>query len=85
MNNSMSQDIIVAPATLTGGAIAIIRLSGDGSIELCNSVFKGRNGDRNRLASAAGYTLHYGEIVDGDRTIDDVMVSIFRTPHSYTG
>ncbi len=75
-------DIIVAPATLTGGAIAIVRMSGEGSIALCDKVFRGRNGS---LCDAAGHTLRYGEIVDGQRIVDDVLVSIFRAPHSYTG
>ncbi|MFR9503185.1 MAG: tRNA uridine-5-carboxymethylaminomethyl(34) synthesis GTPase MnmE [Rikenellaceae bacterium] len=77
-----TSDIIVAPATLTGGAIAIIRLSGEGSIALCDTIF---NPAKRSLSSAATHTLHYGEIVDGTRIIDDVLISIFRAPHSYTG
>ncbi|MBE6205219.1 MAG: tRNA uridine-5-carboxymethylaminomethyl(34) synthesis GTPase MnmE [Rikenellaceae bacterium] len=73
-------DIIVAPATPTGGALCLVRLSGKGSIELCDRVFRGRR----RLAEAATATLHYGEIVDGEEVVDDVVVSIFRAPHSYT-
>ena len=73
-------DIIVAPATPTGGALCLVRLSGEGSIELCDKVFRGRR----RLAEAATATLHYGEIVDGEEVVDDVVVSIFRAPHSYT-
>ena len=73
-------DIIVAPATPTGGALCLVRLSGEGSIELCDRVFRGRR----RLAEAATATLHYGEIVDGEKVVDDVVVSIFRAPHSYT-
>ena len=73
-------DIIVAPATPTGGALCLVRLSGEGSIELCDRVFRGRR----RLAEVATATLHYGEIVDGEEVVDDVVVSIFRAPHSYT-
>ncbi|MFR9593398.1 MAG: tRNA uridine-5-carboxymethylaminomethyl(34) synthesis GTPase MnmE, partial [Rikenellaceae bacterium] len=75
------QDIIVAPATMSGGAIAIIRLSGEGSIALTDKLFRGKS----PLAAAKGHTIHYGEIVDeqGD-VVDDVLVSIFRAPHSYT-
>ncbi len=76
------QDIIVAPATLTGGAIAIIRLSGAGSIELCNSIFDGRKGS---LCDKKSHTIHYGNITNGDDVLDDVLVSIFRNPNSYTG
>ena len=77
----VDNDIIVAPATAMGGAIAVIRMSGEGAVECCDKVFAGRS----RLADAAPYTVHYGRIVDGDRTLDDVLVSVFRAPHSYTG
>ncbi len=76
------EDIIVAPATLTGGAIAIVRLSGEGSIALCDKVFKAHRGS---LSDAATHTLHYGDIVEHERVVDDVLVSIFRAPQSYTG
>lgn len=77
----VDNDIIVAPATAMGGVIAVIRMSGEGAVECCDKVFAGRS----RLADAAPYTVHYGRIVDGDRTLDDVLVSVFRAPHSYTG
>lgn len=79
---SCESNIIVAPATLSGGAIAVIRLSGEGSIKLAAQSFRSRSGVD--LSGAKGYTLHYGDIVHGERVIDDVMVSIFRAPHSYT-
>ena len=56
----MMQDIIVAPATALGGAIAVLRLSGAGSIACCDSIFRGRK----PLAEAATHTLHYGTICD---------------------
>lgn len=74
-------DTIVAPATPTGGAIAIVRVSGSGAIETVERIFRGRR----PLSEAAGYTLHRGTISDGARLIDDVLVSLFRAPHSYTG
>ena len=74
-------DTIVAPATASGGAIAVIRLSGPEAIACCDRIFRGRK----PLAEAAGHTLHYGEVIDGDRTIDDVVAAIYRAPHSYTG
>ena len=77
----MMQDIIVAPATALGGAIAVLRLSGAGSIACCDSIFRGRKS----LVEAATHTLHYGTICDGERVVDDVVVSVFRAPHSYTG
>ena len=74
-------DIIVAPATALGGAIAVIRVSGVGSIACCDSIFKGRK----PLAEAKSHSIHYGTICDGERVVDDVVVAIFRAPHSYTG
>lgn len=74
-------DTIVAPATAVGGALCVIRLSGERSIEICDSIFRGRK----PLCEAKTATLHYGNIVDGEQVVDDVVVSIFRAPHSYTG
>jgi len=77
-------DTIVAAATPTGGAIAVIRLSGAHSIGICDNIFRSRNG--HTLAEAAGYTVHYGDIAERDGSIvDDVLVSVFRAPRSYTG
>ena len=73
--------IIVAPATALGGAIAVIRMSGEGSVVLCDRIFKGRK----PLAEAKSHTIHYGTICDGERVVDDVVVAVFRAPHSYTG
>lgn len=66
---------ICAPSTAPGGAIGIIRVSGEESINIVNKIFS-----RDILA-AKGYSMHYGTITD----IDDVIVSICRSPHSYTG
>ncbi len=74
-------DIIVAPATATGGAIAIIRVSGEGCIELCDRIFRARKGT---LTTTPSHTLRYGEIIDSEEVVDDVLVSVFRAPHSYT-
>ena len=74
-------DTIVAPATAAGGAIAVIRVSGREALALCDRIFRGRR----PLAEADGYTVHYGEIMDGDRIVDDVLATVFRAPHSYTG
>ena len=76
-----AHDIIAAPATALGGAIATIRLSGEGSIACCDRIFRGRR----PLVEASTHTLHYGTIVDGERVLDNVVVAIFRAPHSYTG
>ncbi len=81
-------DTIVAPATAPGGAIAVIRVSGAEALSLCDRIFRGRT----PLAEAAPYTVHYGTIVDAPaaeaespRIVDDVLATVFRAPHSYTG
>lgn len=73
-------DTIVAPATPTGGAIAIVRISGSEAIAVAERIFRGRN----PLSEAAGRTVHYGSIHDGERLVDEVLVTLFRAPHSYT-
>ena len=78
------EECICALATPAGGAIGIIRLSGSEAITLTDKIFQSANGKS--LEEAKPYTLHYGEIKDKDgNTIDDVLVSVFRAPHSYTG
>ncbi len=73
-------DTISALATPAGGAIAVIRLSGPKAITIVQRVFS------RDITEAKGGTLHYGEIKGEDgETIDDVIVSVFRAPHSYTG
>lgn len=75
-------DTIVAPATAEGGAMCVIRISGDRAVEICDTLFRGRR----PLSEAKTHTLHYGEVVDRDgHTIDDVVAAVFRSPHSYTG
>ena len=56
-------------------------MSGREAFALCDRMFRGRK----PLAEADGYTVHYGEIMDGDRIVDDVLAAVFRAPHSYTG
>lgn len=73
-------ETIVALATPTGsGAIGVIRLSGDDAITICNEVFRGKD-----LTKQATHTIHFGTIVDGDHIIDEVLVSLFVAPRSYT-
>ena len=74
-------DTIAAPATAAGGALAVIRISGEEALRICDRIFRGLK----PLAAAAGYTVHYGEIVDDGRVLDDVLVTVFRAPRSYTG
>lgn len=75
-----NQDIICAIATGTGGAIGVIRISGNGTIALTDKIFS------KDVTKAKPYTLHYGEIADSNgKTIDQVLLSVFHAPHSYTG
>ena len=80
----INQDSIVALATPSGaGAIAIIRISGSEAIAIGNSVFKSiKNKD---LTTQKTHTLHLGHIVDDNKTLDEVLISVFKGPNSYTG
>ena len=76
----MNNDNICALATPTGGAIGIVRVSGPEAISITNSIF---NKD---ISLVKPNSVHYGEIIDKDgSTIDDVLVTVYRAPHSYTG
>ena len=80
----MNSNTICALATSAGGAIGIVRVSGDKAIEITDQIFNGIR--RKSLIEAKGNTLHYGEIHNRQgNIIDEVLVSIFRAPHSYTG
>ena len=70
------KDTICALATAPGGAIAVIRVSGEKAISITESIFS------RPLHDKPSHTLHYGSIGKG---VDDVLVSVFRAPHSYTG
>ena len=73
-------DTIVALSTPEGvGAIAVIRLSGREAIDICNQVFKGKD-----LKKQPSHTLHFGTIRDGEKVLDEVVVSLFVAPHSFT-
>lgn len=76
--------IICAPATSGGGAIAIIRVSGQGAIETLSEIFQPADKQID-ICNAKGYSLIYGTISSHDEFIDQALVSIFRAPHSYTG
>ena len=76
--------VICAPATRTGGAIAVVRVSGEGCLALIDNIFTAKN--HQPLTAAKPYTLHYGEIKDSQgNTLDDVLISVFHAPNSYTG
>lgn len=76
--------VICAPATRTGGAIAIVRVSGEGCLAIIDKIFSAKN--HKCLTEAKPYTLHYGEIKDRKGNIvDEVLISVFHAPNSYTG
>lgn len=78
------QDTITALATAPGaGAIAIIRVSGEKSLEIVSSIFKAKSGKS--LIDQDSHTLHLGTIYDNQRIIDEVLVSLFKGTKSYTG
>ena len=79
-----NEDTICAPATVPGtGAISVIRVSGPDALDIADKVVKCRRGS---IAGSDGYTLKFGTVTSGSgEVIDEVIVSIFRAPHSYTG
>ncbi len=80
----MHKDTIVALATANGsGAIAVIRLSGEDAITLAAKCFKSVSGKK--LTAQHTHTIHLGHIIDSEKIIDEVLVSIFKNPKSYTG
>ena len=79
-----NEDTICAPATVPGtGAISVIRVSGPQALEIADKVIRCRKGT---ISSAKGYTLKFGTITDDSgAVVDEVLASVFRAPHSYTG
>jgi len=84
MNEVQKGNIICATATSGGGAIALIRVSGKGAVETLAEIFQPIDKEID-VSKAKGYTLIYGTISSHGELIDQVLVSIFRAPHSYTG
>ncbi len=83
--NIDNTDTIVALATPQGiGAIGVIRLSGFKAIDICESVFSTKNLKQKTLNNKASHTIHFGVIHDEEIIIDEVLVSLFKAPHSYT-
>ena len=79
MNRLATDDTIVAPATIPGtGAISIVRISGPDSFRMADAVVQLKHGS---ISECVGYSIHYGVVSD----LDDVLVSVFRAPQSYTG
>jgi tRNA modification GTPase len=82
MNTERIEDTIIAIATPPGiGAISVIRLSGPSSFDAIDLFFSGKS----EIKNSKSHTIHYGKIIDGSEILDDVLVSVFRSPNSYTG
>lgn len=80
---NLYSDTIVAPATTPGtGAISIIRISGPEAFRITDAVVTLVSGT---VSEAEGYTIHFGKVFCGASLLDEVLVSVFRAPHSYTG
>lgn len=81
----INQDTICAVSTAPGaGGVAVIRVSGTDAIRICDTIFAPKTEGKN-LQSQKAYTLRYGSIRRGEELIDDVLVALFRAPHSFTG
>ena len=79
------EDTICAVSTAPGaGGIAVIRISGPEAIAICNTIFVPRTAGKGLLSQKA-YTLRYGSIRRGEELIDEVLIALFRAPHSFTG
>ena len=83
MEKLFNEDTIIASATPAGaGAISIVRVSGPEAIKLIDGVFTGKK----KLTEVDSHTIHYGKIIGKDgELIDDVLISVFKKPNSYTG
>ena len=78
-------DTIAAISSAAGNSgIGIIRVSGDEAIEVVDKIFRQANKNK-KLANVESHTVHYGHIMDGDKTLDQVLVIVMKNPHSYTG
>ena len=78
-----SSDTIAAPATVPGtGAISIVRISGPDTFPVLDRLIRFKESN---ASSSGGYRIKYGEIIDSSSVLDEVLVSLFRAPHSYTG
>lgn len=79
---------ICAIATATGGALGIIRISGKDSIEIADKIFLPSGKNKSPLTKRQAYTVVFGKIIDNENngeTVDEVLITLFREPHSYTG
>lgn len=83
MNNILDNNTICAIATAQGGAIGVVRVSGPESVDIVSKIFFPKHG-KPFMEREASHVI-FGEIRDGENVVDEVLVTIFRSPHSYTG
>ncbi|MDH5379211.1 MAG: tRNA uridine-5-carboxymethylaminomethyl(34) synthesis GTPase MnmE [Cyclobacteriaceae bacterium] len=77
---NLFNETIIAPSTPPGvSAIAVIRLSGNKSIQITDSLFRG-----NKLSEQKSHTVHFGTLTDGDKIVDEVVIALFKGPNSFT-
>ena len=82
--NQYTNDIICAISTAPGmGAIAVVRLSGQGCIALVDTIFESPH--KKKLTDQPPYTVHFGKIMDNATVLDEVLITVFHAPHSFTG
>ena len=85
LGDNMESDTITAIATAVSPAgIGIVRISGEEAFEIAERIFKNKDGKGFDLINFESHTVHYGFIFDGDNMIDEVLLTIFRAPRSYT-
>ncbi|MFH1005566.1 MAG: tRNA uridine-5-carboxymethylaminomethyl(34) synthesis GTPase MnmE [Bacteroidota bacterium] len=85
-NSPLNTDTIAAVATAHGtGAVAMIRISGKDSFTICDKIFRLKKTKNFSASKCKTQTIHFGEIFFEDVVLDDVLISIFKSPHSYTG
>ena len=78
-----SGTIAAISTAMSNSGIGIVRMSGEEAVEIAKRIYKGKN--EKKLSKQPTHTIHYGYIVDGEDTIDEVLVMLMRGPHSYTG
>ena len=83
MRNQYSTVIAAISTAMSNSGIGIVRMSGDGSFEIADRIYKGKK--EKKLCDQKSHTIHYGYICDGENMIDEVLVMLMRGPHSYTG
>ncbi len=78
----MNQDTIAAISTgMTNSGIGIVRISGSEALEIADRVYKGKE----TITEVPTHTIHYGHIMDGEETVDEVLVMVMRGPRTFTG